>query len=94
VTRAPRSRRSHWRKLYDALATLARACGGTFAFVLDEGDGLWCVGLADSAATTATSDENRATDRFYRDVMVPRLADERPAHVVRREGRDLGAAPV
>jgi hypothetical protein len=61
------------RKLYDALATLARACGGTFAFVLDEGNGLWCVGLPDSP-TTLTTNPNRAADRFYRDVMVPRLA--------------------
>jgi hypothetical protein len=34
-----------WRKLYEALAALAEACGGSFAFVLDTGNGLWCVGI-------------------------------------------------
>ena len=62
-----------WKKLYDALASLAAACGGTFAFVIDEGNGLWCVGLADSGATTSTTHEDRAADRFYEREMVPRL---------------------
>jgi hypothetical protein len=63
-----------WRKLYLALASLATACGGTFAFVIDEGNGLWCVGLADSGPTTWTPHQDRAADRFYRDEMLPRLA--------------------
>lgn len=63
-----------WTKLYVALASLAAACGGTFAFVIDEGNGLWCVGLADSGPTTSTTHEDRAADRFYQSEMVPRLA--------------------
>src|SRR5579864_6953419 len=61
-----------WKKLYEALASLAVACGGMFAFVIDEGNGLWCVGLADSGATTSTADEDRAAGRFYEREMVPR----------------------
>jgi hypothetical protein len=63
-----------WRKLYEALAELATACGGSFAFVIDEGNGLWCVGLPGTPATTSTGHEDRAADRFYRAEMVPRIA--------------------
>jgi hypothetical protein len=66
-----------WRKLYDALAGLARVCGAPFAFVIDEGNGLWCVGLADSGPTTSTAHEDRAADRFYESEMVPRLGGMR-----------------
>src|SRR5580658_2806538 len=69
-------------KLYVALARLAAECGGPFAFVIDEGNGLWCVGLADQGPTTSTSHEDRAADRFYRDEMVPRLAAIRRGHRV------------
>jgi hypothetical protein len=44
-----------WKKLYEALARLAAASGGPFAFVIDEGNGLWSVGLADSPPTTSTA---------------------------------------
>jgi hypothetical protein len=63
-----------WKKLYDALAALGAACGGAFAFVIDEGNGLWCVGLAESGPARSTEAPDRAADRFYRDEMVPRLA--------------------
>lgn len=66
-----------WSKLYEALAALARTSGGTFAFVVDEGNGLWCVGLADSPPTTATRHEDQAADRFYRDEVVPRMTSLR-----------------
>jgi hypothetical protein len=80
-----------WSKLYAALASLAAACGGTFAFVIDEGNGLWCVGLADASPTTATAHEDRAADRFYRSEMVPRLAGLRRGSrmdVVKVDGDD------
>ena len=62
-----------WRKLYGALASLAAKCGGAFAFVIDEGNGLWCIGLPDSGPTTVTMPEDRAAARFYQSEMVPRL---------------------
>ncbi len=78
-----------WTKLYEALAALARACGGTFAFVLDEGNGLWCVGLSDAPPTTATHDEDRAADRFYRAEIVPQMTTLRRGlslDIVRTDG--------
>ena len=80
-----------WRKLYVSLASLAASCGGTFAFVVDEGNGLWCVGLADSGPTTSTMHEDRSADRFYRAEMVPRLAELRRGSrmdVLRVDGYD------
>jgi len=62
-----------WKKLYEALASLAAECGGPFAFVIDEGNGLWCVGIADQGPHTMTSHEDRAAERFYQNEMVPRL---------------------
>jgi hypothetical protein len=84
-----------WTKLYDALAALARTSGGTFAFVLDEGNGLWCVGLADSGPTIATSMQDRAADRFYRSEFVPRLAGIRKGgrlDIAKVDGDDRYAA--
>lgn len=66
-----------WLALYDALAKLAGACDGTFAFVLDEGNGLWCVGIANTPATPSTPMQDRAADRFYRAEVVPRMASMR-----------------
>lgn len=63
-----------WKKLYDALAALAGACGGAFSFVIDEGNGLWCIGLAESGPTSSTEAAESAADRFYRNEMVPRVA--------------------
>jgi hypothetical protein len=63
-----------WRKLYDALAKLATESGGTFAFVLDEGNGLWCVGIPNEEATTFTREQDRAADRFYQAEVVPRAS--------------------
>ncbi|HEY1954290.1 MAG TPA: hypothetical protein VGH28_01730 [Polyangiaceae bacterium] len=76
-----------WKALYDALAALAVACDGTFAFVLDEGNGLWCVGIRDRAPTTMTFKEDDAADRFYRDEIVPRtsmMQHGRKFEIVRR----------
>jgi hypothetical protein len=84
-----------WTKLYTALASLASECGGTFAFVLDEGNGLWCVGLPHQAPTTFTAHENRAADRFYRDVIVPKMTSlRRGVHldVAKVDGDDRHAA--
>jgi hypothetical protein len=80
-----------WSKLYVALAKLAAACGAPFAFVLDEGNGLWCVGLTGSEPTTATTEQDRAADRFYRKEVVPREALLRRGNrvqVVCAEGQD------
>jgi hypothetical protein len=80
-----------WKKLYEALSGLAVKCGAPFAFVIDEGNGLWCVGLADSIPTTSTTHEDRAADRFYKNEMVPRLARLRRGSridVVKTDGDD------
>ena len=66
-----------WSKLYDALEQLARTSGGAFAFVLDEGNGLWCVGIPGEPATTATSGEDRCADRFYAREVHPHETDLR-----------------
>ncbi len=66
-----------WAKLYGALASLAGVCRGEFAFVLDVGNGLWCVGLPDTRPTTDTAHEDRAADRFYANEVVPRAATMR-----------------
>jgi hypothetical protein len=68
-----------WTQLYLALAHLAEVCGGTFAFVLDEGNGLWCVGLRGRPPTTATAREDAAADRFYRAEIAPRARSMRRA---------------
>src|SRR5450631_2177222 len=60
-----------WKKLEEVLCALARECGGAFAFVVDEGNGLWCVGPAgDSSDIPAAQD---SANRFYRDVVVPQM---------------------
>ena len=69
-----------WKALYDALAALATACDGTFAFVLDEGNGLWCVGIRDRKATTTTFRQDEAADRFYRAEIVPRMTTMTRGH--------------
>jgi hypothetical protein len=51
---------------------LAERCGGAFAFVVDEGNGLWCVG--------SKQPEHRAdklADDFYRTVVVSRMKELR-----------------
>jgi hypothetical protein len=80
-----------WKKLYGALAKLAAECGGAFAFVIDAGNGLWCVGLANSGPTTVTMPEDRAADRFYQSEMVPRLTAMRRGSrldVAKTDGED------
>jgi hypothetical protein len=61
-----------WGKLYAALRALAESAGGSYAFVVDQGNGLWCVGLKDTAPTIDTKPQNEAADRFYRDEVIPR----------------------
>jgi hypothetical protein len=55
--------------------------------VIDQGNGLWCVGLTDSGPTTSTAHEDRAADRFYSAEMVPRLPEI-------RRGKHLDVAKV
>lgn len=43
-----------WQKLYDQLALLAADCNGSCAFVVDEGNRLWCVGVAGESSTFNT----------------------------------------
>jgi hypothetical protein len=84
-----------WAALYDALAALAKGCGGAFAFVIDEGNGLWCVGLPDVAPTTMTSGENAAADRFYRAEIVERASALRKGgklDIAKTDGEDRYAA--
>jgi hypothetical protein len=70
-----------WKKLYEELSSLAATSGGAFAFVLDEGNGLWCVGVPNREPMSQTFEENRAADRFYA-AEVASLADS-----LRRGGR-------
>jgi hypothetical protein len=73
-----------WKKLYETLAALALACRAPFAFVIDRGNGLWCVGLADSGPTTSTTHEDRAADRFFESEMA-----SRPGEMRRRSRLDV-----
>jgi hypothetical protein len=71
-----------WSKLSDVLTELVDACGGTFAAVVDEGNGLWSVARGKrSAATGAALRPEEAADRFYREEIAPR------AMAMRRGGR-------
>jgi hypothetical protein len=63
-----------WEKLYAALRALAEGAGGSFAFLVDDGNGLWCVGLKDTPPTIATAPQNEAADRFYRNEVIPHLS--------------------
>jgi hypothetical protein len=63
------SQHAGWRKLQEVLVDLASKCGAPCAFVVDEGNGLWCVGAKD--VSTAREGEQVA-DTFYRDVIAPR----------------------
>jgi hypothetical protein len=80
-----------WWNLYLSLASLAAECGGSFAFVIDHGNGLWCVGAANHGPHTRTPHADRVADRFYLNEMIPRLATlrrGRPLDVVKVEGND------
>jgi hypothetical protein len=80
-----------WRKLYSALSLLAHKCAGTFAFVIDGGNGLWCVARAASLPTTSTPNEDRAADRFYEKELAPRLTEMRRGkrlEIAKRDGDD------
>jgi hypothetical protein len=84
-----------WAKLYETLAQLASDCGGTFAFVLDEGNGLWCVGIPGASPMGSTPDEDRAADRFYAAEIVPRMDKMRRGEafeLVHVDGQDRYAA--
>ena len=65
-----------WKQLFDVLAKLASDCGGVFAFVVDEGNGLWCVGIPTPPQAIAYHAEELA-DGFYRDVVAPRMGELR-----------------
>jgi hypothetical protein len=59
--------------------------------VLDEGNGLWCVGIPGLEPTGSTREEDRAADRFYTKEVVPRMAAMRRGsriQVVRATGDD------
>lgn len=84
-----------WAKLHESLASLANDCGGACAFVLDEGNGLWCVGVPGVPNYAATYDEDRYANRFYADVVLPRENDLRKGkriEAVKTEGTDRYAA--
>ena len=81
-----------WGKLYAALRALAEGTGGSFAFVVDQGNGLWCVGLKDTPPTIATTRENEAADRFYRDELIPRLSALRRGERIEIVRGDIAAA--
>jgi hypothetical protein len=89
-----------WRRLNGVLGALASVCGGCAAAVLDEGNALWCVGVAPTPARPMTpmrgySAWAPAADRFYRAEIAPRATAMRrgarlDVHVV--EGSDRYAA--
>lgn len=86
------SRVAAWAELHRQLVELAHACGGTFAAVVDEGNGLWCTGVA-SVDAIASDAPDRAADRFYRAEIAPRSASMRrgvPVSVVRGSREDEG----
>jgi hypothetical protein len=76
-----------WRKLYEALAALAEACGGSFAFVPDTGNGLWCVGLPGAPPRAWTGYEDRVADRFYAKETVPKMRPCSEVFACIRSGR-------
>ncbi len=76
-----------WKKLYEELSALAAAAGGAFAFVVDEGNGLWCVGLPNREPMTQTFEENRAAHRFY-------VAEVAPIADGMRRGAKIDVAKV
>jgi hypothetical protein len=63
-----------WLSLHEALIELVIACRGAFAAVVDEGNGLWCIGRPTTDATldSAAPDNERAMDQFYRAEIAPR----------------------
>jgi len=81
-----------WRKLYGAVEKLAWLSGSPFAFVIDGGNGLWCVALPDSEPAIWVPDETlRAAERFYKTEIVPRLAEMRrgkPVYIASVDGAD------
>lgn len=82
-------------KLYEALAELAAACGGPFAFVIDAGNGLWCAAYPGRPPITITPRADEAADRFYAAEIVPREAEMRHGaklDVVKVHGDDRYAA--
>ena len=73
-----------WAKLHEVLSQLAHASGGDFAFVVDEGNGLWCV-------APSSTDADRKADRFYANEIHPRMHDLRhgvPLDIAKTEGDD------
>lgn len=67
-----------WRRLSELLGQLAVETRAGVAFVVDEGNGLWCT-VGGTELTGQSYSE--IADRFYRDVIAPRASD------LRRGGR-------
>lgn len=67
-----------WRRLSELLGRLAIETHGAVAFVVDEGNGLWCTAGGTELAGRNYSD---IADAFYRDVIAPRASE------LRRGGR-------
>jgi hypothetical protein len=65
-----------WSKLREVVGQLAEECGGSFGFVVDEGNGLWCVAAAASAGPSI-ADQEKAADRFYVRELAPRAQELR-----------------
>jgi len=74
-----------WRKLQTMLTDLASTCGAACAFIVDEGNGLWCVGSEDLAWTYKAQP---IADRFYRDVVAPRAKGLRRGEPIDRAKTD------
>lgn len=66
-----------WRALHEKLATLAGVSDSAFAFVLDEGNGLWCVAVPGEASHGSTPTQDKAAERFYAAEIVPRMSSMR-----------------
>jgi hypothetical protein len=60
-----------WRRLLQALEKLANDTGA--AFVVDEGNGLWCTAVTGTRPIGGSYTE--LADRFYRNVIAPRARD-------------------
>jgi hypothetical protein len=77
----------YWKKLYEVLAELSRTAGGAFAYVIDDGNALWCAASPGVEPTTKTDKADRAADRFYAKEIVPRI-------VAMRRGKPFDVAKV
>jgi hypothetical protein len=80
-----------WKKLYEAMASVAGDAKASFAFVLDCSNGLWCVAIPGRPPTIATHREDGAADDFFQAEVEPRLARPGGQHafaVIKDAARD------